>query len=397
MIEPWRILIVDDEEQVGPLIAESIRQAARSEEGEEPVVLVEPKFSDAMTRIAAERFDLLILDVRDQAKAALGWQGAESDPGIGVFGQIRALRFIPIIFYTAVPDEVESHGNPPFVQVVSKIAEDSVHELREAVTLAFRSDFPRIYRLLEGHSAAVTRDFMIEFVEYNWDTLADNRADMMHLLLRHLSVSLGHGAAEMTARLGYGTGDGSEDTVHASRYYVALPSQDYTTGDVLRGPRFLPTKDDGSESVCWYVIVTPSCDLVEGRRKADFVVLVECRPMESFDEYSRLLKAGSEESSPRGSSHRLKSLLESRPHGRQHDRYHYLPAAWTVPHLIVDNQLVVSVPYNELVEHYEKVASLDSPFAEELVNRFTRYIGRLGTPDLDLVGIVTRLMQGVSG
>ena len=388
MNEPWRILVVDDEEQVAPLVAESILPAARNEAGEDPVVRVEPKFSDAMTRMTTERFDLLILDVRDQAKTALGQQGAESDPGIGVFEEIRRHRFIPIIFYTAVPDEVESFGNPPFVQVVAKIAEDAVRELREAVTLAFQSDFPRIYRLLEGHSAAVTRDFMIEFVENNWDILSDNRADMMHLLLRHLSVSIGRGALELTAQLGYGTGDGSDDTVHASRYYTALPSEDYATGDVLRGPRSLPTNEDRSESDCWYVIVTPSCDLVENRRKAEFVVLARCWPLESFKEYGMLLEAGSNASSQE--TDRLKSLLGSRPHGRQQDRYHYLPAAWSVPHLMVDNQLVVSVPYNDLVERYEKVASLDSPFAEELVHRFARYIGRLGTPDLNLEAIVAR-------
>ena len=213
MNEPWRILVVDDEEQVAPLVAESVLSAARNEAGEDPVVVVEPKFSDAMARITAERFDLLILDVRDQAKAALGQQDAESDPGIGIFEEIRRRRFIPIIFYTAVPDEVESLGNPPFVQVVAKMAEDPVRELREAVTLAFKSDFPRIYRVLEDHSASVTRDFMIEFVEKNWDTLSDTRADMMHLLLRHLIASLGRGASDMTAMLGYGAEDLSGDMV----------------------------------------------------------------------------------------------------------------------------------------------------------------------------------------
>lgn len=390
MSEPWRLLVVDDEEDVAPLVAESILPAARNEAGKDPVVVVELNFSDAMTRIATERFDLLILDVRDQARTALGRKEAESDPGIGVFEELRRRRFIPIIFYTAVPDEVESHHNPPFVQVVAKTVEDPVRDLRQAVSLAFESDFPRIYRLLEGHSATVARDFMVNFVETNWDTLSDNRADMMHLLLRHLSDSIGRGASDLATRLGYGTEDGSGDTIHASRYYAALPSEAYATGDILRGPRSLPTTDDGSESDCWYVIVTPSCDLVENRRKAMFVVLVQCMPLESFDEYRRLAERESKGSGQQATTNRLKSLLISRPHGRQHDRYHYLPAAWSVPHLMVDNQLVVSVPYNALVEHYDKVASLDSPFAEELVHRFTRYIGRLGTPDLDLDAIVAQ-------
>ena len=390
MNEPWRILIVDDEDQNAELVAESIRSAARNESGKDPIVDIEPGFDAAMARLAAHRFDLVILDVRDQPRATLDQESLPSYPGINVFDNIREHRFIPIIFYSAVPAEVQSHNNPPFVQVVSKIAEDSVRDLREAVTLAFKSDFPRIYRVLEDHSAAVTRDFMIEFVEKNWDTLSDNRADMMHLLLRHLMASLGRGAAGMTAKLGYGAEDPSEGAVHASRYYTALPSSEYSTGDILRGPQSLLTKDNEDGADCWYVIVTPSCDLVENRTKAEYVVLVQCRPLKSFKEYVKLLAAGPEDSQLKTRTDRLKSLLRSNPHGRQPDRYHYLPAAWTVPDLIVDNQMAVSVPYDDFAERYEKVASLDSPFAEELVHRFARYIGRLGTPDLDLDAIVAQ-------
>ena len=392
MNEPWRILIVDDEDQNAKLVAASIRSAARNESGKDPIVDIEPGFDVAMARLAAHRFDLLILDVRDQPTATLDAESIPPFPGINVFDNIRDHRFIPIIFYSAVPAEVQSHNNPPFVQVVSKIAEDPVRELREAVTLAFKSDFPRIYRVLEDHSAAVTRDFMIDFVEKNWDTLSDNRDDMMHLLLRHLIASLGRGASEMTAMLGYGTEDLADDTVHASRYYTALPSSEYATGDVLRSSQSLPTNDDGGDSDRWYVIVTPSCDLLESRRprRAEYVVLVQCRPLSSFPEHMKLANTESEDSRLNERSERIKSLLRSNPYRQQPDRYHYLPAAWTVPDLIVDNQVVVSVPYDDLAKHYNKVASLDSPFAEALVNRFARFIGRLGTPDLDLDAIVAR-------
>ena len=39
----------------------------------------------------------------------------------------------------------------------------------------------------------------------------------------------------------------------------------------------------------------------------------------------------------------------------------------------------------------ERLASLDSPFAEALLARFTRYFGRLGTPDLDMTVLLQRL------
>lgn len=393
MIEPWRILIVDDDEELAPLIADSIRAAARNDAGNEPAVEIESVFDAALERLATEKFDLVILDVRDQPGATHGREDAPSYPGTTVFERIRQHRFIPIIFYTAVPAEIQSHDNPPFVQVVSKIAEDHVLELRNAVKQAFQSDFPTIYRLLENHSASVMREFMIEFVENNWDILSENRADMMHLLVRHLSTSLGHGAASMTAELGYGPGDESDDTVHPARYYAALPSSDYATGDILRSPPSGSTSGNEREAESWYVIVTPSCDFVfrRGRRYSEYVVLVECRRLSSFPEYQQLMSNGPVDSEQ--ATKRLRSLLDSRPYKQQADRYHYLPDAWKVPDLIVDNQLVVSVPYDDLVKNYEKVASLDSPFAEELVHQFTRYIGRLGTPDLDLDAIVARMVD----
>ena len=39
----------------------------------------------------------------------------------------------------------------------------------------------------------------------------------------------------------------------------------------------------------------------------------------------------------------------------------------------------------------ERLASLDSPFAEALLARFTRYFGHLGTPDLDVAVLLQRL------
>jgi hypothetical protein len=39
----------------------------------------------------------------------------------------------------------------------------------------------------------------------------------------------------------------------------------------------------------------------------------------------------------------------------------------------------------------ERLASLDSPFAEALLDGFTRYFGRLGTPDLDVAMLLQRL------
>jgi hypothetical protein len=43
------------------------------------------------------------------------------------------------------------------------------------------------------------------------------------------------------------------------------------------------------------------------------------------------------------------------------------------------------------MDSLNRLASLDSPFAEALLARFVRYFGRLGTPDLNTEVILSRL------
>ena len=62
---------------------------------------------------------------------------------------------------------------------------------------------------------------------------------------------------------------------------------------------------------------------------------------------------------------------------------------------MVDFQQLVTLP-REQMDGLERLASLDSPFAEALLARFARYFGRLGTPDLDLEVLVARL-RSVAG
>jgi len=57
---------------------------------------------------------------------------------------------------------------------------------------------------------------------------------------------------------------------------------------------------------------------------------------------------------------------------------------------VVDFQQLVTLQ-REHMGGLERLASLDSPFAEALLARFTQYFGRLGTPDLDVAVLLQRL------
>jgi hypothetical protein len=66
--------------------------------------------------------------------------------------------------------------------------------------------------------------------------------------------------------------------------------------------------------------------------------------------------------------------------------------------MLVDFQQLVAWQRGHM-DTLDRLASLDSPFAEALLARFARYFGRLGTPDLDVAVLLQRLraVTGESG
>lgn len=274
-------------------------------------------------------------------------------------------------------------SNAPFVQTVSKIAVDPVADLEEAVENVIDSGLPYLLQSVSSHLADVERAFMANFVEHNWPDLVDRPEDMAYLLSRRLAVSFEEGAESLAQELGQAGGATLGDAIHPTRYYVQPPNSNYKMGDLLVTPE--STEEDADVGRL-YVVLTPSCDLVlrSERMKADRVILAQCFSLDSFDAYQDWESAPSAKN-----TELLRRLLTSRPKG-QEDRYFYLPAAWNVPDSVADLQNVTSIPGEEL-EHYRKIASLDSPFAEALSYQFNRYIGRVGKPDLDIDSVLHRL------
>lgn len=396
----WRILVVDDNWDIAEQTAESLGMAPVSAAGEMAEAEFETDFDQALLRLNEEHFDLLVLDVRDQSRTGesegpyedTGTDVTAADVGLEVFAKVRARTFVPIIFFTALPNLVAGEDFPgaPFVSVVPKNQDE---KLRPCVHAVFDSSLPSIHRALREHVNQIVRDFMVEFVEKHWSDLSSppRKGDLAHMLLRRLALSLADGGEVLSGRLSAEKVELHPQCVHPMRYYIVPVVGSWTTGDLITGPRVGSPSD-----TCWYVVLTPACDLVETHLKADYVVLIECvllHQREEFTKFTATRPAAGEQ--PSGSAktaeRKLRRLMENNADG-QRDRTVYLPAAWEVPDLIVDFQRIVSVPYNDLGD-YRRVATLDSPYAESIVEKCGRYLGRLGTPDLDVDVPFNRLRQ----
>lgn len=380
---PWRILCVDDEHG----IVDNVRDFLEDEEvdafGSKPVVTTDTKFDDSLTQLERSRFDLLILDVRVGAGG-----GDDEEAGLRALEQIRERRFLPVVFYTNIPGAVEHLATSPLIHVVEKTR--GLDSLLKAVRGAFATGLPEVNRALIRHVEDVQREYMWDFVGNNWERFGEtpDRASLAHLLARRLAVSLsGSGVERLAAALGEEAPPAAEGRVEPMRYYL-LPWVEKTplAGDLYHGRI--------GDIEGYWVLLTPSCDLANEPVKAEFVLLAKCLPLEEQQEY----RAWREKLPVPGPAQKkkLELLMRNRREKTQPERYYFLPAALTLPNLIVDLQQIEKIPTAEL-DQFDRLASLDSPFAEALVALFTRYFGRLGTPDLNTDSVLARLRRSVEG
>jgi CheY-like chemotaxis protein len=376
--DAWRILYVEDDEV---LAGQTKRLFEESDRGLFSVQLVND-FNDALKEVETRRYDLLILDVY-AGRPVLGGDSA----GIDVLEHLRQVRFTPTIFYTALPSGVLNIESP-FVKVIGKEG-TGFEQLLNAVEGFIESGLLALNRGLSRHVETIQLEYMEGFVGKHWSSFADltDKRALAYLVASRLAMSLSsthvdelaQALGEPSLERGSIEGDDAGDLVHRMQYYIMPPvSKDFLAGDIIEG-------ESGH-----LVVLTPSCDMVTGRNvvKADFVHLALCLPLRTFKEYQDW------QDQPDNTRKReaLQELLRNNRRGGQRERYHYLPGVFHIPHLVVDFQQVHHLPFNDLQAlKQQRVASLDSPFAEALLSRYNRYNARLGTPDIDTNEVIQHL------
>lgn len=362
---PWNILFVDDD----PDICRQVKDALEKSFQEDFVtVTTKTTFPDTLGELENHRYDFLILDVR------LGSHEIDQDTEAGVqtLDAIKARRFLPVIFYTALPAKVKDLASPP-VWVVQKDA--GIPALIDAINIVLATGLPLVNRALIQHLEFIQRDYMWGFVLQNWGNLGkeNNQITLAYFLARRLAMSLsGSGIAELAERLGYSGKDVfDEELAHPLRYYIIPPvSKLPMAGDILI---------DANEK--YWVVLTPTCDFVPrkgGKTKADHVLLVECSSLINEKEYIEW-KENPDSNTKKDA---LLGLLNNARKFGQPDRYFFLPSAMKLPNLVVDFQKTKAITRDDL-NNYQRLASMDSPFAEAIILRYSQFYGRVGTPDLN--------------
>jgi CheY-like chemotaxis protein len=369
----WRFLVVEDVPDINRQIVEAGEGGDWVSPSDTTVIESYTSFKDAAKAVERIRFDMLIVDLKDDSIRLF-----EDDnlPGLKLIEDLQRRYFVPIVYYTALPQHVRDRISP-FVRVVEK--SEGLTKLGAEIRKVFATGLPALSRYLENQQ----RQYMWDFVENHWKDFGSTheKVDIAYLLARYLAMSLrGPMIRQFLQKeevAGFVPVD--ERKIHPMEMYIHPPvGKVRMAGDILR------RNMDGGEE--YWVILTPSCDFEHGN--ANHVLLAQCDLLVNQPEYVKW--RGGPPYTFTGSCKDLESLLGDNRQPGQRDRFKFLPGTFFLPDLVVDLQRLIAIPKDDL-GNYEPVASLDSPFAESLLSRFAKYFGRLGIPDIDKPIVLDRL------
>jgi CheY-like chemotaxis protein len=396
-IKKWRILFVDDDEsfckQAFDLFNDCKDEIVNIDDGDlEIITCTRP--SQAFEELQKQLFDLIILDVKQNQTED---EEENEQAGRIAFDAIKASRFVPVIFYTGLPDQVRDLESPT-VRIVEKTA--GILEVIEEARKIFESGIPAINRGLIRLLEEVQRNYLWSFTEeygkYHNGSLPDG-ATLSYLLTRRLAAFVS--GAEGITQLAQNIKDWgvqmevaeAQSKVNPLRCYI-MPSLASTprTGDIY--------KHDNQQGSAYLIVLSPTCDLVHGKIKQ--VLMASCRSLEEQQEFRSWKKELERNSDPKKIDEKLSSLKALISNNRDkryglRDAAFFLPAALGLPNLIVDFRDLITLKAEELdpanPKSLRRIASLDSPFAESLLSRYIQFSGRIGTPDLHIDGILHSL------
>lgn len=324
-------------------------------------------FEEAIERMDEKKYDIVVTDVY-KGRALTGRLNVnEGDSrAASIVDKAKQLGFSFIIMYSDGPCPAgivltpslqfvdKSATNPPFPEPIAAVLAGML-ESRGAIVevmMALRKELER------GAGA-----YIWTFLEDNWDSLvADeefSKSGLERLIRRRASMQINESAIEgQVMRRQY---------ADAYDYYImpVLP------GDLRLGTLLSKKNQAGQER--FYFVLTPHCHMVkfgDAQPKADTVLLAECKSShEVTNKDWRQLE---------GKKTRIPSLSVGTPEGR----YCFLPDFCRIPSLYVDLMQLSSVSIAEVDATYERVALVDSPFAEAVQSCLARFYANVGHRNL---------------
>lgn len=326
------------------------------------------EFDDALGRISQRRYDLIVTDIYRDRRGVRKGISPEDEKAADIVTSIRDRRFCPIIAFTdgSAPQRLKLG---PFVRLVDKSNGDA--EILKQIEELLATGIPQLAQKLHDELDKTTGSYLWSFLEANWDELQATGLKNANVLERVVRKR----AAMQLSRIDPTIGTPTElETIDGAEFYI-WPS---ISQDTLRLGEILRRKESNEVRV----ILTPHCHLTVQQNasepRANFVLTVKAvAAKDVFEKHP--CTGGTQEKRQKA----LRQYLLSPANiGQPLGRYWFLPGFLTLSDCYCDLLQLESVPYSTLRADYDRLAVLDSPFAEALQSCFTRFYSAIGLANL---------------
>jgi CheY-like chemotaxis protein len=359
------ILVVDDDadviRQLKELLPDSIGQHAVTWDycGD---------FDEALKLLQRRRFDLLVSDIyrdRDKPNKNVSQGDVKARE---LVDEIRARRFCPVVLFTdgQVPAELVER---PFVWSTDKAATNFQALLTEQIAAAIDTGLPHIARRIHDELDRYAGSYVWQFLAPHWEEMKASHnldaANLERIIKRRAAVQFTH--FEETA-----DGAAERATSDPADFYLYPPiSGTVRLGQIIRRKA---TKE-------FRVVLTPRCFLVkqpgQAAPRASHVLTALTIPA------GELLKDAAWNAKEVDNDLRRRTAFPASKVAPPEGRYCFLPAFLEIPDLYCDLMQLESFGYQAIIEDFDHIAVLDSPYAEALQACLARLMGAVGLPELD--------------
>ncbi len=177
------------------------------------------------------------------------------------------------------------------------------------------------------------------------------------------------------------TEDSEFENYHPSEIYITPVIKPHVfTGDIVQNT------DDSLN----YVVLTPSCDLAQGKAKDILLVAIEPIKNTIAGEKIGILKKGKAEKEQLEDA---EQILRKLIHNAYSNKYHFLPKYKNIDGGLINFQKLHSLRVKDFNDNYTRVASINSSFTKDVVARFSYYYSRQGSPDFDSNEVFESLLE----
>ena len=343
-------------------------------------------FSEGEDSFLYEKFDLAIVDVKDDSL------GGNSYAGVDIISKVMRNIFIPVIFWTGnsfrpIQDHLTEQGINTNLEdnMVSLVSKTETATIPSKVQEIMKSKYFGVTKSIEHEISKTLAEHLWKHVrphynDYFSGVAKEDISRLQESILR----------SRVVRKLSAEIDNNTDISGYAAWRYIYPPvSSGLSTGSILKSSK------NGSDE--WFIVLSPACNLEprgkEATPKSDYLILAKAEPPEEFIFYKNYL-----ESPSKNKWNNVENNIKSK------ENIYHLHKFIRIPDLFVnlENVIAIKLDKDEYKDHCKKhkdnsssfwdyfsnanslehIAILSSPYVENLASRYSHFMGKVGIPDI---------------